>query len=302
MKLKTLLSLFIMQYLVCFSYAGEVGTTAFQVLSLPMSAYDASLSNITIADTASSSSNPSIIPYTSYCLLFSHAIYLADTNYNVLSFNLPITKKSSIGVSLTYFDLGTMQKTAETSTGGYVIQGDFSANDKVFTASYGLKLKDDVTIGASLKYLRQNIDNVNYSAVALTVSGLYLIDDKMYCGAGINNIGNAVNGYNLPTNLYFSFLYYIFDYLTGVGEVNTYYNDGIYELKLAAEATYEKLQFRAGYKIPLSYQQRIDLKNELLSSFSLGFGINFNSFSIDYAWLPKGDLGNVHIFSIGVEF
>jgi len=302
MKLKVLLSLFVLVCLVCFSYAGEVGTTAFQVLSLPMSAYDASLSNITIADTASSASNPAIIPYTSYCLLFSHAVYLADTNYNVLAFNLPVTKKSSIGVAITYFDLGSMQKTAETPSGGYIVQGDFSANDKIFTVSYGLKVKDDVTIGASLKYLKQEIDDVSYSATALTVSGLYLIDDAMYCGAGINNIGNAVNGYNLPTNLYFSFLYYILDYLTGIGELNAYYNDGIYDLKLAAEASYEKLKFRAGYKIPLSHQQRIDLTNELLSNFSLGFGIDFSFLSIDYAWLPKGDLGNVHIFSIGVEF
>jgi len=302
MKLRFLLTIFILLHLFCFSYAGEVGTTAFQVLTLPMSAYNASLSNITISGTASSSSNPSIIPYTSYYLLFSHAVYLADTNYNVLSFNLPITEKSSIGVSLTYFDLGTMQKTAETPSGSYIIQGDFSANDKVFAFSYGLKLNDDITAGASLKYLKQEIDDVGYSAVAFTVSGLYFIDDKMYCGAGINNMGNAVNGYNLPTNLYFSFLYYVFDYLTGIAELNTYYNDNIYELKLAAEASYESLNFRIGYKIPLNYQQRIDLQNELLSNLSLGFGINLSFINIDYAWLPKGDLGNVHIFSIGVEF
>ena len=301
MKLKFLLTIFILLHLVCFSYAGEVGTTAFQVLTFPMSAYNASLSNITISGAASSLSNPSIIPYTSYYLLFSHAVYLADTNYNVLSFNLPITEKSSIGVSLTYFDLGTMQKTAETS-GGYIIQGDFSANDKVFAFSYGLKLNDDITAGASLKYLKQEIDDIGYSAVAFTVSGLYFIDDKMYCGAGINNIGNAVNGYNLPANLYFSFLYYVFDYLTGIAELNTYYNDNIYELKLAAEASYESLNFRIGYKIPLNYQQRIDLQNELLSNLSLGFGINLSFLNIDYAWLPKGDLGNVHIFSIGVNF
>ena len=302
MKLKFLAVLFFILYFIILSNASEIGTTSFQVLTLPTSAYDASLSNITIADTASSPSNPAIIPYTSYYLLFSHAVYLADTNYNVLSFNLPVTDKSSIGISFTYFDLGSMQKTIETPGGGYIIQGDFSANDKVFTFSYGYKFNNDITAGASLKYLKQEIDDINYSAFAATLSCLYLIDEKCYCGAGLNNIGNAVNGYNLPTNLYFSFLYYVFDYLTGIGEINAYYNDNIYELKLAAEATYEKLMFRLGYKIPLNYQQRIDLQNELLSNLSLGFGLNLGIFNIDYAWLPKGDLGNVHIFSVGVEF
>ncbi|WP_413854113.1 PorV/PorQ family protein [Candidatus Ruminimicrobium bovinum] len=301
MKLKFAAVLFLILCLVKFSSAADVGTTSFQVLTLPMSAYDASLSNISIAGISSSPSNPAIMPYTSYYLLFSHAIYLADTNYNVLSFNLPVTNKSSIGVSITYFDLGSMQKTIETS-GGYIIQGDFSANDKIFTFSYGHKINDDITAGASIKYLKQEIDDIGYSAVAFTLSGLYFIDDKMYCGAGLNNIGNAVNSYNLPTNLYFSFLYHVLDYLTGIGELNAYYNDNIYELKLALEASYQKLKFRCGYKIPLNYQQRIDLQNELLSNFSLGFGLNLDFLSIDYAWLPKGDLGNIHMFSVGVEF
>ena len=195
-----------------------------------------------------------------------------------------------------------MQKTLETSSGDYIIAGNFSANDKVFSFSYGLKFNDDITLGASLKYLKQSIDDINYSGFAATLSGLYLINEKCYCGAGINNVGNAVNSYNLPSNLYFSFLYYVFDYLTCLGELNTYYNDNIYELKLAAEATYEQLMFRIGYKIPLNYQQRIDLQNELLSNLSLGFGLNLGLLNIDYAWLPKGDLGNIHIFSIGVEF
>lgn len=302
MKLKLLSIVFILFFSIAFSYSAEVGTTVFQVLSLPVSAYDASVANITIAGTSSSASNPAIMPYTSYRLLFSHAIYLADTNYSFLSFNMPVNEKSSIGCSVTYFDLGSMQKTSESSTGGYIIEGDFSANDKIFTFSYGHKFNDDITAGASIKYLKQEIDDISYSAFAMTLSGLYLIDDKCYCGAGINNFGNVVKGYNLPTNLYFSFLYYIFDYLTGVGEINAYYNDNIYELKLAAEATYEKLKFRLGYKIPLNHQQRIDLQNELLSNLSLGFGLNLGIFNIDYAWLAKGDLGNVHIFSVGVEF
>jgi len=301
MKLKFAAVLFLILCLIKFSNAADVGTTAFQVLTLPMSACDAALSNISIAGISSSPSNPAIMPYTSYYLLFSHAVYLADTNYNFLFFNLPVTNKTSIGVSITYFDLGSMQKTIE-YPGGYFIEGDFSANDKVFTFSYGHKFNDDITAGASIKYLKQNIDDVDYSAFAATLSVLYFIDDKMYSALGFNNFGNGVNGYNLPSNLYFSFLYHLLDYLTGIGELNAYYNDNIYELKLALEASYQKLKFRCGYKIPLNYQQRIDLQNELLSSLSLGFGLNFDFLSIDYAWLPKGDLGNVHIFSVGVEF
>lgn len=302
MKLKFCIFLFLLSCFNVFSYAGEIGTTSFQVLTLPTSAHDASISNIIIADISSSPSNPSIIPYSSYYLLFSHAVYLADTNYNVLSFNLPVTDKSSVGISIVYFDFGSMQKTLETSSGDYIIAGDFSANDKIFSFSYGLKINEDITVGASLKYLKQEIDDIGYSAFAITLSSLYLIDEKCYCGAGMNNIGNAVNGYNLPTNLYFSFLYYIYDYLTGIGELDAYYNDNIYDLKLALEVGYEKLKFRLGYKIPLNYQQRIDLQNELLSNLSLGFGISLGILNIDYAWLPKGDLGNVHMFSVGVDF
>jgi hypothetical protein len=36
---------------------------------------------------------------------------------------------------------------------------------------------------------------------------------------------------------------------------------------------------------------------------SFGFGINIKKlFSIDYTWLPFGELGNMSIFSLKVEF
>ena len=42
--------------------------------------------------------------------------------------------------------------------------------------------------------------------------------------------------------------------------------------------------------------------NAFFTNLTLGLGLDLSVFVIDYAWLPKGDLGNVHMFTVRVNF
>ena len=283
------------------SFAGGQGTTVFQTLQLPFTAYDASVANTFISGKPSALNNPAIVPFLENSVILSHAIYLADTNYTVIGGNYNIDKKSAINVSLLYFSFGSMDKTFDDGAGGYIKQGSFDASDKLLSVSYARNINDQITYGASLKYINQSIDDVSYSGIALHLSGLYFISDNFFVIGGLNNLGPNVKGYSLPTDFYLGLSGYLSPVLLFVGQLDNYYNDSISELKLALE--YEPAKVfccRFGYTFPVKKEFADD--NELITNLTLGIGLKFTSVSIDYAWLPKGDLGSVNMFSFTYRF
>ena len=295
---------FLLCLILCFYinlFADGQGTTVFQTLQLPLSAYDASVANTFISGTSSALNNPSIVPYMENAVILSHAIYLTDTNYTVLGANYNIDKKSAINFSFLYFNYGSMDKTFDDGAGGYVRNGSFDANDKLVSFSYARKPNDKITYGASIKYINQTIDDVSYNGFALHLSGLCFISPNFFTVVGLNNIGPDVSGYSLPADFYFGLSGYLSSVLLFVGQVDNYYNDSISELKLAVE--YEPTQVflcRFGYTIPV--KKEFADENELITNLTFGVGLKFSSVSVDYAWIPKGDLGSIHMFSLMYKF
>lgn len=43
------------------------------------------------------------------------------------------------------------------------------------------------------------------------------------------------------------------------------------------------------------------LKDNIINNFSFGIGLKFDFIKLDYAWLPEGELGNIHMFTAGIK-
>ena len=70
------------------------------------------------------------------------------------------------------------------------------------------------------------------------------------------------------------------------------------EIDVGAEVTPRRfLSMRVGYRYALT---RPDLGG--LSDFSAGFGLRFKQMSLDYAFIPLGDLGLTHHLSFNLRF
>ena len=301
MKLKicTILSLVIIFTQIVF--AEKIGTTMFQILQMPTDAYDAALANTTSMGDNSVLVNPSLRPYIKRSIILSHAIYLQDIKYSMGAVNIPIKKNSGLNITFCYFDVGNIDRTLEFSD-GYMYDGSFNVNDKYLNVSYGRTIGQYFAAGVSLKYIKQNIDDVSYSGIAASLSGLYFFSKEIYCNFGINNFGPDVKGYSLPTNLYCSVVSPIGEKSTGIVQLDDYYNDDIVNFKIAVETGFEEILFvRLGYNAVLNKNYN-GTNNDFVTSLTLGLGLKFNMFFIDYAWLPKGDLGNVHMFTLRVNF
>lgn len=303
MKLKSyILTLFLILSVSAVGWAKGVGTTMFPILQMPASAYDAALAYTTVAGEYSAIQNPSIIPFLKRSVIFSHAAYLEGTRYSVGDVNLMLNEKSGLNFAFYYFDYGSLDRYLE-SGDDYVKSGSFNPNEKVLNISYGRKFNRNFYYGASLKYVGQTIDDVSYSGYAIGFSGTYFITNNMLLSSGINNLGPRVSGYDLPTNFYLGFSGEV-DQEKGVlvaAQLDAYYNDEVYELKLACEKQYDDLFFlRFGYVVPL--ENHNGTNNGFITNLTLGAGLKYKGFFVDYAWLPKGDLGNVHMFTLRVDF
>ena len=298
--MKKILVFLLLTFTIQLCYAKGIGTTTFQILQLPQSAYDASLANTTGAGEVSAISNPSIIPFLKTSIVFTHVVYIEDTKYSVGNVNVMLNKNSGLNFGFCYFDYGTMDKFLEYGD-GYMKDGTFSSNDKVFNVSYGTKIYESFYSGFSLKYISQKIDDVSYSGYAVGVSGLIFFGNDTFCSFGINNLGSNIEGYDLPTNLFCSFSSEIDETTLAVIQIDDYYNDELCEFKIATEKSFdEKFFIRLGYVVPTKNYGGSN--NSFITNLTLGAGFKFKSFFIDYAWLPKGDLGNINMFTLRVTF
>jgi hypothetical protein len=299
MKSKIIITLLSVIIFSQFVFAKGIGTTMFQILQMPMTAYDAALANTSTSGEMSALSNSALIPFLFRSLTMSHVVYLEDMRYSVGAVNVPLNKNSGINFSFCYFDSGEMDKTLD-DNGRYKEDGSFSANDKVFNLSYGTRIGESLSVGLSLKYIQQKIDDVSYSGFLAGLDGLYFISNDVFVTLGIDNFGSDIKGYSVPTKLYCGLTGNFNETMTGIVQFDSYYNEDLSELKLAIEKKVDKIDMRFGYIIPS--KEYNGTNSPVLTNLTVGLGINFTSCFIDYAWLPKGDLGNVHMFTLRINF
>ncbi len=299
MKSKIIITLLSVIIFTQFVFAKGTGTTMFQILQMPTTACDAALANTYIANEVSSLSNPSLIPFLFRSVTLSHVVYLEDMRYSVGDINIPLSSRSGINFSFCYFDSGDIDR-LETSGNSYKTKGTFKADDKVFNLSYGTRLGSAFSAGLSLKYVQQNIDDVSYSNFLVGLNGLYFVSNNVFLTAGIQNFGSDVKGYSMPTSLYCGLTASLNETTTWVFQLDDYYNEDLCEFKLALEKKVDKFAMRFGYIVP--GKDYNGTNNAFITNLTLGLGLDLTNFIVDYAWLPKGDLGNVHMFTVRVNF
>lgn len=201
-------------------------TTAVPILTLSPDARASALGEAGVATSPDANSayfNPGklgFVPY-KYSVAASYSPWLRnvtdDMSLSYLSGYGKIGQRSAFGVSLMYFDLGTI----DYRNGNNIAQGSFNPKEYAATVSYGLQLTDNFGIGVSARYIRSNlVGTVNgndarpgnaaavdfgaYYSKDLTIgTGLY----NLAFGGSITNIGNKIT-YNdiespsfLPTTL-----------------------------------------------------------------------------------------------------
>lgn len=319
MKLKKLILLFIVicitnYYVFASDINPNAGTTAFPFLKIGIGARPTAMGEAFV----SISNDPNAIYWNpaglsqikSQQFIAEYKSYIVGVKSGFAGMVYPYNQKGSIGVGLTYLSAGKMDRMTPLG----VKDGTFGSSDIALTVGYGQKVKF-VELGVSGKIIYETIDRYSAHGVALDFGGLYHYPniEGLTVGASVTNLGKQIKAfieenYGLPLTARLGVSYTQRNFTLSTELKKPIDND--ISLNLGSEFWLkEVLALRFGYntflldsKTGAEGKRWYDLSNENYSGLSAGLGVKYEVHSIDYSFVPFGELGNIHRFSITMKF
>jgi hypothetical protein len=229
-----------------------------------------------------------------------HSIWFENIFFDYFSMTYPTTI-GVLGFSANYLGMDDIDKYDNTGTAS----GDsYSPYDLLFYASYASVIRDHF-VGFNFKVINSAIDGESATAFGVDVGYMKkFIEDRLSLGLAVQNIGTEMKfkdeGDPLPLNIKLGLS--VKELLKGLvlaSDVN-FPIDNKPSGHLGAEYGFlvNDLGFflRSGYKTTTIK----DLDSE--SGISAGGGVKYKGISVDYAWVPYGNLGNTNRFAVAYEF
>jgi hypothetical protein len=237
--------------------------------------------------------------------------HLMDINAGSLSFAYPLPDVGVLSAGLVYFNYGSFDETDDLGN----VLGSFTAGDLALSAGYAGTLDDDLTYGASLKFIYSQIAGYSSTGIGCDAGMLYRVpDSKVTLGASIRNVGAQVSRFadtpeDLPVDLSIGGSV-VPKGLPLVVSLNFHklnesvdaFGDRFKSFSVGGEFTLSPvLQARFGY----NNAERRELKigtSAGLAGFSGGVGITIEGYRLDYALSSLGKIGSLHRITLATTF
>lgn len=230
---------------------------------------------------------------------FMNNAWVLDIRQNALAYAQPAGETASFSAFLTFLDYGELIGRDDTGAETH----RFRPYDLTAGIGIAYRLGEGVSVGIVAKYLRQQIDEANAEGFAADFGIAYDVPEtNLVLGAALQHLGTPMKldkeGYALPTTFRFGVGYRLLNdnALVAVDGVFPADNDPRFSVGLSFQP-FGGLTLRGGYRAELG-------GNELGATSGLagGFGIRFSGLTLDYAFMPYGDLGPTNRLSLLVEF
>jgi len=295
-KIVLVICIFIVQPVVLYAGIKKPGETAANFLKLGLGARPSGMGEAfsAVADDINTAYwNPAgLAQIKEFQLTAVHKNWFEDINGEYLGYLQP-TNKGAVGVSMTYLDEGEMQEIKKDKT----TSGTFKAEDIGVTVSFAQIIKEQLLIGANLKYIQQKIAEASARGFASDVGLIYKPTKYIHLGLVVQNIGPKIKfvkeGFSLPLTLKTGLAYKNKGITLAVDVNKSIDNDPL--ICLGVESKMGNLiALRLGYS-HLTKDQKLDLYKSAPVGLTGGFGLGFgNIYFLDYAYVPYGDLGDTH--------
>ena len=228
-----------------------------------------------------------------------HTLGLLNATQDVAVFGAPLGSGNGLAVSLNYEDQGSFdgRDAAGNPTGNY------AANAYGASLGWGLLGPAGFSIGLAAKANREHLAGTDIDAVAGDAGLLWSLDPALSVGVAYTNFGPDVQGRQLAQGLRVGIASYIgkctnSQWLLALSGESLYHGED--SLHLGAEYTVSQVvALRAGYgfRVPTP-----DPEITGLQGWTFGGGVLLKQFSLDYAYVPLGDLGNMQRVSLTYSF
>jgi len=269
------------------------GTTSGTFLKLPAGARAVSMGEAygAVADDASALYwNPAgLTQIPGGDLTLMHGAYIESSFYDYAAYGQNLGTYGAFGVSGQFLSVGNI---TQTDTLGNQI-GTFNPHDMAISLGYAHTVAG-FSLGLSGKFIQSTILNTAQTeAVDLGVLSPWFLQERLKLGLTATNLGGQLKfeqeGADLPRAYRVASEIKLTD--SWIGSLDGVLpNDNAPYIALGTEYSLKfphnlGISFRGG----LNSRNYQDLQG--LNSFSLGVGVSVNPISIDYAFLPMGDLG-----------
>ena len=267
--------------------------------------------------------NPASIAYIeSSELFYSKSNYLAGITHNTLGYGARLSPTDYFAVHLFYLDSGDMEVTTESSPDGTLEQ--FNVTNLSFRMAYGRRLTDRLRVGGSLKYIREEIFTAYMQSFVFDLgsnfdTGIYGIvlgmsvsnfgPEVQFHGEGLEvvvadttardgKLSKITQKFSVPLIFRLGLEKDIIG--GGEGDVNrlTISMDGINAIDYTV---YGAVGIEYSWRDIVFIRGGTRLYHDT-AGFSLGGGLKWSMFTIDYAYVDYGMLKNTRQLGISLNF
>lgn len=245
-----------------------------------------------------------------------HLNYLVNIKSGYLSYAQPLGKSGTLGSRLS---LLISHHSRRDDFGNEI--GDFYNYEGVFSLAYAYPVKKNFSLGTTLKTFYSNLDNDKISVLVFDLGGLYKTPiEGVNLGLVIQNFNTGLkftkNGEPVSPDFKVG-ISYNFNNLILATDIMLFKKDRINPyLTTGGQAIATSLGTEYSFVPPIFKQlktsvrlgHQVGMNSTLggLTGLTTGFGIEYRkeviAFALDYAFVPFGDLGNTHRFSLTSKF
>jgi hypothetical protein len=279
------------------------GADPFAFLLLPADPRQAAMGGAAAAQTAGSAAifyNPAGLAYGGrHSAAFMHNEQFQGVKQEVLSLGL----RNGLGFGFNFLDFGDIPRTTVSNPTGSGL-GQFGASDTSLSVGYGRAVNDSAALGVTAKYVREAIDGIAASGLAIDLGGqvdlLRKYDMPLSFGLAIQNVGLTqpkfrTRSESFPVVLRFGGAYRwklgAHGFLAALDLVRQH-RDGVTFHPGVQWSPAESFSVRLGY----------NGRNDAGSGFTTGLSWRYKDAGLHYAFAPFGELGSANRFSLSMKF
>ncbi len=232
-------------------------------------------------------------------VVIGHFSWYQDIKMNHASFAHSMNEKVTFALSINYLNYGHID--GRDING--ITTGEISAYDLSGALSMGYRIQTDLSLGVTAKYINQHLDDLDGSTFAFDLGARYRIG-KFNLAAVFTNLGPEMKFDNVTEKIPSSFRLGISvtpfneNLLTAI-ELEKRFNGGNV-IRHGLEYVYAgQYSLRGGYNFYPESDER-----SFGTGFSVGAGVIFNQFEVDYAYTPSEHYSSedLHRFSLIFKF